>query len=70
MTSNEILRQKALDHLFIQMFNTVQMAEEGGPILIESGDGIYIKDLEGNKYIDGISGMYFWNVGHGREQIA
>ena len=49
MTSNEILRQKALDHLFIQMFNTVQMAEEGGPILIESGDGIYIKDLEGNK---------------------
>ena len=70
MTSNEILRQKALDHLFIQMFNTVQMAEEGGPILIESGDGIYIKDLEGNKYIDGISGMYFRNVGHGREQIA
>ena len=28
------------------------------------------KDLEGNKYIDGISGMYFRNVGHGREQIA
>ena len=68
--TNEILRQKAIDHMFIQMSNSVQMAEEGGPLLIESGEGIYIKDVEGNSYIDGISGMYFRNVGHGREQIA
>ena len=68
--TNEKLRQKAIDHMFIQMSNSVQMAEEGGPLLIESGKGIYIKDVEGNSYIDGISGMYFRNVGHGREQIA
>ena len=67
---NKSLRQQALDHMFIQMFNTVQMAEEGGPLIIDSGNGIYITDTEGNTYIDGISGMYFRNVGHGRKEIA
>ena len=67
---NKSLRQQALDHMFIQMFNTVQMAEEGGPLIIDSANGIYITDTEGNTYIDGISGMYFRNVGHGRKEIA
>ncbi|MCH8116027.1 MAG: aminotransferase class III-fold pyridoxal phosphate-dependent enzyme, partial [Chloroflexi bacterium] len=35
-----------------------------------SADGIYVTDLDGNTYIDGISGMYFRNAGHGRDEIA
>jgi adenosylmethionine-8-amino-7-oxononanoate aminotransferase len=37
---------------------------------MESAHGIYVKDVDGNEYVDGISGMYFRNAGHGREEIA
>ncbi len=52
------------------MTNNSILGEEGGPLIIERGEGIYVYDLEGNRYVDGISGMYFRNVGHGREEIA
>ena len=64
------LRQSALDHIFIGMANHAMLGEEGGPLIVERGDGIYIYDVDGNCYIDGISGMYFRNTGHGREEIA
>ena len=64
------LRQSALDHIFIGMANHAMLGEEGGPLIVERGDGIYIYDVDGNRYIDGISGMYFRNTGHGREEIA
>ncbi|MDP7090960.1 MAG: aspartate aminotransferase family protein, partial [Dehalococcoidia bacterium] len=64
------LRQAVLDHMHVGMTNHTILAEEGGPLLMESAEGIYITDVEGNKFIDGISGMYFRNAGHGREEIA
>ncbi len=69
-TSPTELRQQALDHLFIGMNNHAMLAEEGGPLIIERGEGIYVFDVEGNRYIDGISGMYFRQIGHGREEVA
>ena len=64
------LKQAALDHIFIGMNNHAMLGEEGGPLIVERGDGIYIWDVEGNRYVDCISGMYFRNTGHGREEIA
>ena len=64
------LRQAVLDHMHVGMTNHTILAEEGGPLLMESAEGIYVTDVEGNTYIDGISGMYFRNAGHGREEIA
>lgn len=64
------LHLAAIEHLFVGMVNTAQLAEEGGPLVIDSSDGIYVTDIEGRRFIDGISGMYFRNAGHGREEIA
>ena len=64
------LRQAVLDHMHVGMTNQTLLAEEGGPLLMDSAQGIYVTDVEGNTYIDGISGMYFRNAGHGREEIA
>jgi putrescine aminotransferase len=64
------LRQAVLDHMHVGMTNQTLLAEEGGPLIMASGDGIYVTDIEGNRYIDGISGMYFRNAGHGRNEIA
>ena len=64
------LRQAALEHIFIGMNNHAMLGEEGGPLVVDRGEGIYIWDVDGNRYMDGISGMYFRNTGHGREEIA
>ena len=60
----------AIEHMYVGMTNQTLMAEEGGPLIMESSEGIYISDVEGNKYIDGISGMYFRNVGHAQHSIS
>ena len=64
------LQESAREHLFIGMNNHAQLAEEGGPVIMDRSDGIYFYDTDGTRYIDGISGMYFRNVGYGREEIA
>ena len=69
-TDNAALQDAANRHLFVGMTNAAQLAEEGGPLVMESAEGIYVTAMDGKKYIDGISGMYFRNAGHGREEIA
>jgi putrescine aminotransferase len=34
------------------------------------GEGIYLWDSEGNKILDGMSGLWCVNVGYGRTSIA
>jgi adenosylmethionine-8-amino-7-oxononanoate aminotransferase len=39
-------------------------------MVISRGEGIYIYDDAGNRYIDGSASLWYCNVGHGREEIA
>jgi putrescine aminotransferase len=39
-------------------------------VIYVSGRGATVKDIEGNEYIDGLSGLWNVNVGHGRSEIA
>ena len=39
-------------------------------MIVNDADGIYFTDSTGRQYVDGISGMYFRNAGHGRDEIA
>jgi len=38
--------------------------------IIERGEGCYVFDDRGNRYFDGLSGLFLSNVGHGRKEIA
>ena len=40
------------------------------PVLCVSGEGIAVRDIDGNEYIDGLSGLWNVNVGHGRSELA
>ncbi|CAN5823297.1 aspartate aminotransferase family protein [soil metagenome] len=40
------------------------------PTIITRGEGIHIWDSDGNKYIDGLSGLFVVQVGHGRAELA
>ncbi|MBO1756091.1 aspartate aminotransferase family protein [Allobranchiibius sp. CTAmp26] len=39
------------------------------PVIVK-GDGAYIWDAEGRKYLDGLAGLFTVQVGHGREELA
>jgi adenosylmethionine-8-amino-7-oxononanoate aminotransferase len=40
------------------------------PTIITRGEGVNIWDSDGNKYIDGLSGLFVVQVGHGRAELA
>ncbi len=41
-----------------------------GPMIVASGDGAWVTDVEGNRYLDGLSGQWCVNVGYGRARLA
>ena len=40
------------------------------PTVITRGEGVHIWDSDGNKFIDGLSGLFVVQVGHGRAELA
>ena len=41
-----------------------------GPLIIAEGDGAWVTDVEGNRYLDGLSGQWCVNAGYGRARLA
>ena len=39
-------------------------------MIVAEGEGARISDYEGNRYLDGMSGLWCVNVGYGREELA
>lgn len=47
-----------------------QSAVQANPsVIIERGDGVYIEDIDGNRYMDCQGGLWCVNAGHGRSEI-
>ena len=44
--------------------------EQSPPLRIESGSGCFITAAGGRRYLDGVSGLWCVNVGHGRSELA
>ena len=44
--------------------------KEKGSLILTGAEGAYVTDAEGNRYLDGIGGLWCVNVGYGRKEIA
>lgn len=42
---------------------------EHGPLVLERGQGVYVWDTDGKRYIDAVAGLWCVNVGHGRQEL-
>ncbi|WP_078393930.1 aminotransferase [Shouchella patagoniensis] len=42
---------------------------EGTTLVADSGEGSWFTDTEGNRYLDGVSGLWCLNLGHGQTEI-
>jgi putrescine---pyruvate transaminase len=45
-------------------------AVRGAELMIDRGEGVWVWDADGNRYLDGTASLWCVNVGHGREEIV
>ena len=41
-----------------------------GELVIDHGEGAHVVDEQGRRYLDATAGLWYCNVGHGREELA
>jgi adenosylmethionine-8-amino-7-oxononanoate aminotransferase len=64
------LQDLAKRHLWMH-FSRMGAYNDGAEIpIIVKGDGCYVWDDRGNKYLDGLSALFCVNIGHGRADVA
>ncbi len=66
---HEELQQQAKAHLWMHFARLGAYAEKDIPI-IDRGEGCYLYDIHGKRYLDGLSGLFTVQVGHGRHELA
>ncbi|QMU72312.1 aspartate aminotransferase family protein [Streptacidiphilus sp. P02-A3a] len=63
------LSKSAYDHLWMHF--TRMSSYENSPVpTIVRGEGTYIYDSNGRKYLDGLAGLFVVQAGHGRAELA
>jgi len=56
---------------FLHPTSSVKQQQENGPAFIfEEGNGIYLKDIEGKEYIEGMSSLWNVAIGYGRKELG
>jgi adenosylmethionine-8-amino-7-oxononanoate aminotransferase len=66
----EELRSKAKDHVVFPVVSPQEVSKMG-PLVLTRGEGIYVWDVDGKRYMDSMaSGVYAVHVGYGRKDIA
>ena len=63
------LARSAHDHLWMH-FTRMSAYEHADAPVIARGEGPYIWDAKGRRYLDGLSGLFVVQVGHGRTELA
>jgi adenosylmethionine-8-amino-7-oxononanoate aminotransferase len=67
--NNEELQAAAKRHLWMHFTRMSTYADHEVPI-IERGEGPYVYDSKGKRYLDGLSGLFVVQAGHGRQELA
>ena len=63
------LQQMARRHLWLHFSRLAAFAEHDIPVFVR-GDGVHLFDDTGKRYLDGLSGLFAVQIGHGRSELA
>jgi adenosylmethionine-8-amino-7-oxononanoate aminotransferase len=66
----EMLIDAGLAHNWVHQAGWNSVSQPGGLLIFERGEGCCLTDIHGETYLDGMSGAWVVNVGHGRREIA
>ena len=64
------LVQWGLEHFWMQNHQMADLVAPGGYSIMTRGEGNYVYDIQGRKYIDGMAGLFLKNIGHRWPEIA
>jgi adenosylmethionine-8-amino-7-oxononanoate aminotransferase len=64
------LSESARRHLWMHFTRHSSYAEGGQVPVIVRGEGAYVFDAAGRRYLDGLAGLFTVQVGHGRAELA
>jgi adenosylmethionine-8-amino-7-oxononanoate aminotransferase len=63
------LQEQARRHLWMHFTRHASYAEHEVPIIVR-GEGCYVYDENGKRYLDGLSALFCVNIGHGRADLV
>jgi adenosylmethionine-8-amino-7-oxononanoate aminotransferase len=66
--TTELVEKDKAHHL--HPVSNLKHLREHGPLVLAHGEGVYLWDTDGKRYIDGFAGLWNVNVGHGRQELA
>ncbi|MBX3103956.1 MAG: aminotransferase class III-fold pyridoxal phosphate-dependent enzyme [Microbacteriaceae bacterium] len=67
--TTEVSPPDTIRHLYPHFTRGSSWVEGGVPVIVK-GEGCYVYDSSGQRYLDGLSGLFCVNMGHGRQDIA
>ncbi|KQT89154.1 hypothetical protein ASG49_15190 [Marmoricola sp. Leaf446] len=67
--TDEARQQAAKDHLWMHFTRHSTYDTHEVPTIVR-GDGAYVWDANGKKYLDGLAGLFVVQAGHGRTELA
>ncbi|MBV9006792.1 MAG: aspartate aminotransferase family protein [Solirubrobacterales bacterium] len=68
-TEQSTLQQLAKRHLWMHFTRLSAYDQAEVPIIVR-GEGCYVYDEHGNRYLDGLSALFCVNIGHGRADLV
>src|SRR5918911_530700 len=63
------LQEQAKKHLWMHFTRMGSYADHEVPVLVR-GEGCYVWDEHGKRYLDGLSALFCVNAGHGRAELG
>jgi adenosylmethionine-8-amino-7-oxononanoate aminotransferase len=63
------LQEKAKRHLWLHFTRMSSYADGDVPVIVR-GEGQYVYDQHGKRYLDGLAGLFVSQIGHGRTDVA
>ena len=64
------MQELARKHLWMHFTRMGAFDEDHEIPIIVRGEGCYVYDQHGRRYLDGLSALYCVNIGHGRADVA
>ncbi len=69
MSRTEELARLDLEHLF-HPSTDLKGHGQSGPLIWDRGEGVYIQDTEGRRYLEGMAGLWCTALGYGEKELA
>lgn len=67
MLENSEIDKNLMEHMFLDFMQMKEFSND--PVVMKRASGIWYEDVNGKRYLDGLSGIFTVNIGHGNRRV-